>query len=197
VVIATLEQANKQLQQFRPRRKWYRHFCKRSAVALILREAEGGLQALMIKRAEREGDPWSGHMAFPGGRAEATDRNDLHTARRETWEEIGLDTETHTEYLGQLSDTFTRSHRRRWEMVVTPHLFAVEQVPRLRFNHEVAEVVWVPLNFLANRGNRQASLALQADEILDTPCYYYQQRWIWGLSLRMLEELLTVVATRR
>src|SRR6476646_9126644 len=63
----------------------------RAAVAAIMRERNGRAEILFIKRAERESDPWSGHMAFPGGRREPSDETLLHTARRETLEEVGLD----------------------------------------------------------------------------------------------------------
>ena len=60
-----------------------------AAVALILAPCDGEISVCMILRSEHPEDPWSGHMAFPGGRADTEDRNNLHTARRETWEEIG------------------------------------------------------------------------------------------------------------
>jgi 8-oxo-dGTP pyrophosphatase MutT (NUDIX family) len=193
VVVKTLKQAHQQLQAFRAKKKWYRHFAKRSAVALILRESSVGLEALMIKRADREGDPWSGHMAFPGGRADRSDRNNLHTARRETWEEIGLDTDRHTTYLGRLSDIVSRPHSGRKPMVITPYLFTIEDIPQLNINHEVAEVIWVPLMFLADSDNRE-KMKWQAKKItLNLPCYFYQERRIWGLSLLMLDELVSLI----
>src|SRR5690625_6874508 len=75
------------LQQRRAGRKWYRRWAPRAAVAMALREQAGSLSVLMIERASRVGDPWSGHMAFPGGMMERTDRDSLTTARRETAEE--------------------------------------------------------------------------------------------------------------
>jgi 8-oxo-dGTP pyrophosphatase MutT (NUDIX family) len=193
VSVKTLSHANEKLNRFRPRKKWYRRFVRRSAVAVILRERQHGIEALMIKRAERKGDPWSGHMAFPGGRAEVQDISTLHTARRETWEEIGLDTEQHTQYRGRLSDIVTRSHRGRRAMVVTPYVFTIDDVPELAINHEVAEVLWVPLTFLTDANNRQR-MQWQVKKVqLDLPCYFYQERRIWGLSLRMLDELLVLV----
>ena len=193
MVVKTLQQARQQLQPFRAKKKWYRRFVKRSAVALILRESNKGLEALMIKRADREGDPWSGHMAFPGGRADDIDRNNLHTARRETWEEIGLDTDVHTKFLGRLSDILSRPHSGRKPMVITPYLFTIDQVPDLNINHEVAEVIWVPLEFLADKENRQRMEWKAKKMTFDLPCYFYQQRRIWGLSLVMLDELVGVV----
>ncbi|ARN73472.1 NUDIX hydrolase [Oceanicoccus sagamiensis] len=190
MVITTLQQARQQLAPFKPRKKWYRRWVKRSAVALILRQTDSGLETLMIKRADREGDPWSGHMAFPGGRGEQADSNNLHTARRETWEEIGLDTDQHTQVLGRLSDIATPPFRGHHRMVVTPYLFTIEQVPELNPNHEVAEVIWVPLAFLADPDNRERMQWQRDNMTRDLPCYFYNDRRIWGLSLLMLDELV-------
>src|SRR5215203_7215657 len=63
----------------------------RAAVALLLRERERGLEIFVIKRAEKSDDPWSGHMALPGGGWERGDKDVYDTARRETLEEIGVD----------------------------------------------------------------------------------------------------------
>mgnify|MGYP003385713833 CR=1 FL=1 len=193
MVVKTFDQAQRQLAQFRPRKKWYRRWARRSAVAVILRQQDHGLEALMIKRADREGDPWSGHMAFPGGRADASDSNNLHTARRETWEEIGLDTDLHTECVGRLSDRETHRMGGAYSMVVTPYIFTVDEVPDLNPNHEVAEVVWIPLGFLADTDNRQTMTWQREQAAVDLPCYYFDEKRIWGLSLGMLDELIEVV----
>jgi 8-oxo-dGTP pyrophosphatase MutT (NUDIX family) len=193
VVVDSFGQANEKLADFKPKKKWYRRFCKRSAVAVILKNSELGLEALMIKRAEREGDPWSGHMGFPGGRSEQSDQNILETARRETWEEIGLETQEHARYLGRLSDILTRPHRGRKPMVVTPYLFTIDEVPNLNTNHEVADVIWVPLAFLADVNNRESMQWKMKKINVSLPCYFYQQQRIWGLSLMMLDELVSLV----
>ena len=75
---------------------------KHAAVALMLREREG-LEVFVIKRADRVGDPWSGHMALPGGRKEPTDEDAYDTARRETIEEVGVDL-SEGKLLGRLDD---------------------------------------------------------------------------------------------
>jgi len=71
-----------------------------ASVAMTL--AGPSLKTLMIKRAEREGDPWSGQVAFPGGRRERQDRSLLETATRETKEEVGIDLQRSAVYLGHL-----------------------------------------------------------------------------------------------
>lgn len=193
MVIDNLEQAVQQLQAHTHRRKWYRRWLSHSAVAMILRQCEGGLEILMIERAHREGDPWSGQMAFPGGRAEPADASSLHTARRETWEEIGLDTHEHTQHIGRLSDL--RSHMRlgRKPIMISPHLFTTSALPPLTPNYEVADTVWVPLNFLAAEANRDQFVWKQGGINYRLPCYRFGDRLIWGLSLRMLDELIDVL----
>src|ERR1051325_11730487 len=73
-----------------------------AAVALILRSNAGAAELLMIKRAIRESDHWSGHLALPGGRWQSNDSDLLATAIRETGEEIGMDLSDGGEVLGEL-----------------------------------------------------------------------------------------------
>ncbi len=194
IEFASLEQVVAKLQCFRPRKKWYRRFVSRSAVALIVREAADGPEVLMIERAEREGDPWSGQMAFPGGKSDHGDKNNFHTALRETHEEIGLDIDVHSQYLARLSDILSPVRIGRRAMVITPYVFTVEQIPALTLNEEVADIVWVPLAFLADGSNRENMQWPFKKVTLTLPCYFYQQRRIWGLSLNMLDEMLRVVS---
>lgn len=180
---------------FTPRRDPQRRQRRRSAVTLLLRERpRTGVNVLMIQRAERVGDPWSGHMAFPGGRMDADDRHSFAAAARECREEVGFDVEHSAHYLGRLSDLETHLRSGTSSMLVTPFLFALPDDPLLAPNHEVAEIVWVPLSFLADLGNRRR-MRLQRDVgELDLPCYWYRGKQIWGLSLGMLDELLGLIS---
>ena len=192
--VLSLDTIDELLAASRCRKLWYRHFVHRSAVALILRRGREGLEVLMIKRAERAGDPWSGHMAFPGGRAEKRDASNLHTARRETWEEIGLDTERFTRHHGRLSDLFAGLRRGRRPMVITPYLFSITELPDLAINQEVDRVIWVPLPFLAEHGNRRQMQWQGPRGARQLPCYFYREQRIWGLSLMMLDELIALLS---
>ena len=186
--------ATELLLNYRPRRKLRRHWLARSAVALHLNEsAAGDLQVLMIRRAERPGDPWSGHMAFPGGRSEAQDADSLATAQRETLEEVGLDSVRDGNCLGRLSDLQTRPGLVGGSMIITPYVFSLHLEPELHCNEEVDEIHWVPLGFLADRSNRQKMHWKPGGIPIELPCYFYSERRIWGLSLMMLDELLDVL----
>ena len=177
-----------------PRRKLLRKILARCAVGLYLHQPRGaGVEVLMIRRAEREGDPWSGHMAFPGGRKDRSDRDTLQTALRETREEVGFDALNGARLIGRLSDVATHARLPRGPMIITPWVFRVESIPEITPNHEVAETLWVPLGFLADRGNRERMRWAPNGVALELPCYRFEGRQIWGLSLLMLDELLDVL----
>ncbi|MEP5766157.1 MAG: CoA pyrophosphatase [Halieaceae bacterium] len=181
------------LSHHRPRKKVLRAFFKRSAVAMILREMHGQAEILMIKRAESDGDPWSGHMAFPGGRMEPSDRHGLDVARRETEEEVGLLLGDEEPCVGRLSEIMTHPQLRRRPMVVSPYLFRLEREVEFQPNYEVAEVVWIPLEFLLDKNNRERMEWQRGRVTIPLPCYMYRGRRIWGLSLMMLDELLELL----
>ena len=79
-------------------------------------------------------------------------------------------------------------------MVVSPYLFRLEREVSFEINHEVDEVIWIPVSFLNNRENRQIMHWHRGKVPIPLPCYYYQGRRIWGLSLMMLDELLALLA---
>jgi len=154
VSVSLLQLIETRLGVHTPGKKLLRRLMKRSAVAMILQVREGQLHILMIRRAEREGDPWSGHMAFPGGRMDRTDANGYEVAVRETEEEIGILLAEKGECIGRLSELFARPRRGMLGMAVSPFVFRLDREVAFTPNHEVAEVVWVPLEFLSDPGNR-------------------------------------------
>ncbi len=194
--VALLQLIETRLEAHSPRRKRLRRFRKRSAVAMILQVRDGELHILMIKRAERAGDPWSGHMAFPGGRMDRTDANGFAVALRETEEEVGLSITEDDRCIGRLSE-ITASPHRGLGLVVTPFVFRLEREVSFRLNHEVAEVIWVPLEFLMDEDNREQMVWEYRGAKFNMPCYRYQGRRIWGLSLMMLGELMDLIVGAR
>ena len=169
---------------------------KRAAVAISLRLGVSGPEMLMIQRAVREGDPWSGHMGFPGGRKDASDATDVACAKRETLEEIGFDLDTHGELICQLSDVNTGWRADRPEMLVAPFIFRVESTPDFELNHEVDDTLWVPFSFLLDDANRSRHQWDWRGEVLESDAFTYDNRLIWGLSLMMIDELLEIIGSR-
>ncbi|MEZ4340260.1 MAG: CoA pyrophosphatase [Sandaracinaceae bacterium] len=162
-----------------------------AAVAAILRPGDG-LEILFIKRAEHEGDPWSGHMAFPGGRRDPGDTTLVHTARRETLEEIGLDLDGHGEMLGMLDDVPTHTTG----LVVRPFVWAVQEVPGLQPNEEVAAVEWVALETLMS-GARDTTFPLTwKGQHHRFPAFEVESGIVWGLTYRMLHLLFETLRAR-
>jgi ADP-ribose pyrophosphatase len=126
---------------------------RRAAVAIIFRAGvEGDPELLFIKRAEYEGDPWSGQVAFPGGRREDHDTSLEQTAIRETREETGIDLSAGGRIIGALDEVQPQSVRLP-ELVVAPFVAVVHGAPELTLTSEVASAFWLPLRSLHVAGS--------------------------------------------
>jgi len=167
----------------------------RAAVAAILRERVGGPEVLLIRRAERAGDPWSGHMAFPGGRASEDDPDLLATAIRETREEVGLDLEG-SDVLGRLDDLPATSRGKRTGLVIAPYVFAIEKEPSLALNYEVAEAVWTPLEPLVSGASATTFAYFWEGQTLSLPALQVGPHVVWGLTYQMLRMLFDAIDGR-
>jgi 8-oxo-dGTP pyrophosphatase MutT (NUDIX family) len=161
-----------------------------AGVAAILSSQEP-LELLLIKRAAWADDPWSAHMAFPGGKLAPEDDDLLATAARETQEELGLDLTSVAEYLGPLPcQCFSRLER---ELCIRPFVFALRQSTTFTLNHEVDEVVWVTLDSLSN-GSRTSKVLVDLEgKRLEFPAWEVQGHHVWGLTYRMVESLLSLL----
>ncbi|MDI1480797.1 CoA pyrophosphatase [Polyangium sp. y55x31] len=173
---------------------------RQAAVAAILRAPREGHEAevLLIRRSERQGDPWSGQMAFPGGRREPADPSLYYTALRETEEEIGLDLAQHGRFLARLADVPAVARARRVGMTITPFVFALDEPepPPFTLSAEVAEVIWAPIGPMV-RGESAARYAYNYEgNVLDMPAFAVEERIVWGLTYRMLEMLFEVLGAR-
>lgn len=166
----------------------------RAAVAAVLRDGEEDAELLFIHRAEDPRDPWSGHMAFPGGRLDPSDEGLLAAALRETREEVGLDLSFDGERIGRLSDVPAVGRGRPLNMVITPFVFSIESLPSLTPNHEVEAIVWVPIGFLADRSNRSTFSYRRYGLSFELPSYQFGEHLIWGLTFGMVDELLSIIA---
>lgn len=170
-------------------------FADYACVALLLRGPLDNLELGFIVRAQNPNDRWSGQIAFPGGRREQSDANDIHTAMRETFEEIGVDLRLE-DLLGKLSDVQARKGRQMLEFYIRPFVFYVTEnfTPNLD-PHEVAEFFWHPLTELIAVAKHAihevefngAKVKLPAVEMNRTAK-------LWGLSYLMTQDLLKTLA---
>lgn len=162
---------------------------RQAAVAVILRDRAGSAEILFIKRAVKDGDPWSGHMAFPGGHRDPDDDDLLAAAIRETDEEIGLDI-SQANVIGSLPPARPMSVRRA--MVVKPFVFEIDGDPSFTPNHEVADVVWTPLEPMYT-GQNHAVGSPDGGEMRFNGFRLGVSHFVWGMTYRMVQTFFEAV----
>ena len=162
-----------------------------AAVAMVIRPGEGGgLEVLFMKRADREEDPWSGHMSFPGGHVETTDESIEAAARRETLEEVGLAL-TPEMVIGRLND-IAGGRLRTFELAVSAIVYYCPEPGPLTHNYEVADTVWVPLEFLGDPKNITPYFYPPDPEQRAFSSFNYGPYTIWGLTYRILAQFMAL-----
>jgi len=165
-----------------------------AAVALVLCGHPRAPDVLFIERAERDGDPWSGHMAFPGGRREAGDASARQAAERETLEEVGIDL-SGAERLGRLDDLHGHRATGVPAIVIAAFVYQLADSPNLEPNHEVQEVFWFPLRDL-HEAARHVEHPLSSHLGRSMPGIEVGEpgrHVVWGLTYRFLEIFFEIV----
>ena len=166
---------------------------RQAAVAVILRPRPDDTDILFIKRAEKQGDPWSGHMAVPGGHREEADADLRAAAERETLEEIGLDLGP-ADYLGALDHQQAMPRGRMLNMLIAPHVFALDGDPVFEPNFEVQEVVWTSLGRLvSNRCHDTETRPMAGTPTVFNGYRLERGHFVWGLTYRMLKSFFSVI----
>ena len=171
---------------FQPKRR-------EAAVAVVLRPyldtaGQADAQILFVRRASYPGDPWSGHIALPGGRRESRDVTLEDTARRETYEETGLDL-TGAPCVATLGAVAPRTIIRP-AIVVRPYVFRYEGEPTVTLSDEVVEAFWLSISQLHHPDAwRDTPLEING-EIRIVRGFPYGEHLIWGLTERTIAQLL-------
>ncbi len=156
---------------------------KQAAVAIVLSPfGDTDSEILLIKRASRPGDPWSGQMALPGGRRNPEDTDLAATAIRETREETGIDL-ARGDLLGQLDDHAPKTPDLP-PILVRPFVFALESRPSIRPNHEVERHLWASVHGLA-ASERKARVRVRGTDLI-VPAFHAEGEVIWGMTHRII-----------
>ena len=160
---------------------------KEAAVALVLRHnaVADDLDLLLIRRAQRAGDPWSGQIGLPGGRFEPNDASLEETAVRETIEELGLDVRQHGVILGALDELRPRTPVLP-PIIVRPYVCVVREVPTLVPSEEVAEYRWVRVGELFHPQARVNTTVRVRDYSMRVDAFQLGDFTVWGMTERIL-----------
>ena len=166
---------------------------RRAAVALIIRAGENGApELLFIKRAEYPADPWSGQVAFPGGREEEGDPTLADTAIRETREETGIDLVRDATVIGTLDDLRPQAVRLP-AVIVRPYVVVLNRFEPLVLSDEVALAFWVPLEAFKHAPAWRDTDVLARGIQLNTRGFHHEGHVIWGMTERILAQLLALL----
>ena len=163
-----------------------------AAVAIVIAPDPDSI--LLIRRAERDGDPWSGQMALPGGRRDPEDADLEHTARRETMEEVGI-TLSRGSSLGALDD-FAPSTPVLPPVAVRPFVFSLDHRPSLALSEEVDTADWVRLDQLLDPANYYETTVAARGMEFQRSAYHVPCGVVWGLTERLLTQFLALLGDR-
>ena len=142
----------------------------------------------MVKRASEPNDPWSGQIAYPGGRMEEIDKDTVDTAIRETFEEVGLRV-TKKEVIGKLSEVRTHVNN----IVVTPYVSFKSENKELELNSEIVNDLWVPTKTFNVKRFKEMKIFHDQDIVKTRTCYIFEGQIIWGLTRKISFELAKIL----
>jgi len=151
---------------------------------------------LLIRRAERESDSWSGQWSLPGGRRDPGDLDLLHTALRELEEECGIRL-SRDDMESALPERLARRRVGAY-LLVAPFLFRVDtELATILDPLEAAHAAWVPLSYLGDiNRHRLRSVPGVPPEIL-FPAVEMDGAPLWGFTYRLISDWLGLEATGR
>lgn len=157
-----------------------------AAVAMLLKIRDEDLNVLLVKRVENCADPWSGQMAFPGGKRDRKDQSLMQTIIRETFEETSVNLQTHSCFLGTLKATHSKP---KPDLKILPFVILVEHEQAVRLSEkELAGYFWIPLqDIIQGEGKTQLCIGR-------VPAYIIGPLVIWGLTYRIIKDFVKTVA---
>ncbi|HEY5218652.1 MAG TPA: CoA pyrophosphatase [Gemmatimonadaceae bacterium] len=163
---------------------------RNAAIAATFRMGAAGPELLLIRRAEAPHDPWSGHVACPGGRMEPEDADLAATAIRETREETGLDLARDGRMLGTLDDIYPRTPVLP-PILVRPFAAVVAGGAQVTPSQEVAGFGWVPFAALLDKSHwGTAPITIRTLGVQERPVFRYGEYLVWGMTEFLLRQIV-------
>ena len=154
-----------------------------AAVAILVKPKDNDIEFFLVKRAEVDDDPWSGDMAFPGGKKNQQDHTLIDTATREVLEETNIDL-AKKRAIGFMEPVYSAVRK---TLAVQPVVYRFNEYPEVELNYELTKYLWVPLKEI-KKGKTKAVV-----KGWEGPVYKVKGETIWGLTFRMLEKMLELL----
>ena len=154
-----------------------------AAVAVLLSSEWSELRVLLVKRAVNPRDPWSGDIAFPGGKRHLDDGSLRDTVVRETMEETGIDLLRY-ELLGSMEIVNSNV---KPEMFILPFVIVCDEAPHVKLDDELCSYFWAPIDQLKN------SRCIAKAREWQVSAFLIYGEIVWGLTYRMLENLIAML----
>jgi len=154
-----------------------------AAVAILVKPKQNDLEFFLVKRAEVDDDPWSGDMAFPGGKKNLQDQTLIDTAVREVLEETNINLNEKT-VIGFMEPVYSSVRK---SLAVQPIVYRFDEYPDVMLNYELTKFMWAPLSEIV-KGKTNATIKGWEGAV-----YKVQGETVWGLTFRMLEKILKLL----
>lgn len=166
-------------------------FKKQASVSLILTQEDEQFKVLFIKRVTHPLDPWSGHMAFPGGHLDLGSEDSVQAAIRETSEEVGLKLSEDGHYLGRLNDFQVHFKGLPQNFIIYPHVFYLSPEASSKIQPDESEVAgwfWIGIDYFNQNQNMKPYHYQMGQQIVELPSFEYQDEFIWGITYMIMME---------
>ncbi|MCW3997612.1 MAG: CoA pyrophosphatase [Candidatus Bathyarchaeota archaeon] len=151
-----------------------------AAVGLLLKPGQEDYEILFVKRVERSSDPWSGQIAFPGGKHDPEDKTLKDTVIREIFEETGINLQENS-FLGVLKATNSKPSR---NIRILPFIAILKEGATIKLNeNELDCYFWIPYKKIVN------SKGVAEFSNRKVPAYILEEEIVWGVTYRILESL--------
>lgn len=155
-----------------------------AAIGILLKPIIEDFEILFVKRVERKTDPWSGQIAFPGGKFDPKDKDLKDTVIREIFEETGINLKEDS-FLGVLEAVDSKPKR---NIRILPFIALLKNRPVIKLNeNELDKYFWIPYKKIVN------SIGVANLKNRNVPAYFLEEEIVWGVTYRILRKFNEII----